>query len=85
LFVYGFPYKMASMSKSANEIIAAFGGIRGMQEATGIPLMTIRTWAANGVIVPRKTSQHAATILRAAQDRGIDLKADDLIDTEVPA
>jgi DNA-binding transcriptional MerR regulator len=56
-----------------------------MQEATGIPLMTIRTWAANGVIVPRKTSQHAATILRAAQDRGIDLKADDLIDTEVPA
>lgn len=76
---------MAFMSKSANEIIAAFGGIRGMQEATGIPLMTIRTWAANGVIVPRKTSQHAAAILRAAEQRGLDIKVEDLIDTEVPA
>ncbi len=79
---------MQETSSVAGRVIEKFGGREEFANVLGITIVSVyrmtypRSRGGTGGLIP---SKHHAKLFKAAQDRGIDLKADDLIDTEVTA
>lgn len=79
---------MQNISSVASRVIEKFGGRDAFADVLGITVVSVyrmtypRERGGTGGTIPQK---HHAKLFKAAQERGIDLKADDLIDTEVAA
>jgi len=79
---------MENISSVAARLIDKFGGHEALAEVLGIRVVSVyrmtypRERGGTGGTVPQK---HHAKLFKAARDMGIDLKADDLIDTEAAA
>jgi hypothetical protein len=70
------------MNTPAARVIEAFGGVRATARALGLHSSSVCRWrlpAARGGLAGRVPSRHQSTILRIAQESGMDLSAEDLI------